>query len=228
MEKAIISRQTILYSSLEDLVHAHTSIHILQALEEHLTQFLAIPTKNKFNPTTSNADTSLHIRRAIQHQNIIGWENFTRGYISNKWAKIQQSMTTTDIKYRKRNDWNTTLVKTVLSLHQKIWQHRNQDIHGNTIAEARALARQNICQWVHDLYKHPPRLAKRYPPITNIPIEQRLRKTTQQLTDWLTRVDHQQKVTKWMETTRPPGQLSIQEAFRNMRRHGNEKQKYPP
>jgi hypothetical protein len=89
-EKAVTSHQNILYSSLDDLLKTITSIYILQALEENLTQFLAIPSMNKFNPSQIDHDINHHIRKVIQNENIIGWENFTHGYISNKWAKLQK------------------------------------------------------------------------------------------------------------------------------------------
>jgi hypothetical protein len=55
-----------------------------------------------------------------------------------------------------------------------------------------------------------------------------MRKTTQQLSDWLTRIAHQQQISLWIETARPPGQLTIQQAFQNAHRSGGGKTKYPP
>ncbi len=49
-------------------------------------------------------------------------------------------------------------------------------------------------------YNNPPCLVKCYLPVTQNPIEQRIGKTLQQLTDWLNHVSHQQKITMWIKS----------------------------
>jgi hypothetical protein len=109
-----------------------------------------------------------------------------------------------------------------------IWQDRNQTIHGKTVAESQMKAREAVIKRVNDIYKNPPRLATRYQAITQIPLEQRLHRSTQQLKDWLLRIEHQKRMTSFLNVTRPPGQLTIQQAFRNATNRSRDKVKYPP
>lgn len=100
---------------MDDLVNMNTSIFILQAFDEHLTQLLTIPSLNRFNPVKDDHDVHTHINSATKHQNKIGWENFTRGYISNKWKEIQQIMAPNTNQQRNKDNWGTALIKTALS-----------------------------------------------------------------------------------------------------------------
>ena len=109
-----------------------------------------------------------------------------------------------------------------------IWQDRNQTIHGKTVAESQMKAREAVIKRVNDIYKNPPRLATRYQAITQIPLEQRLHRSTQQLKDWLLQIEHQKRMTSFLNATRPPGQLTIQQAFRNATNRSRDKAKYPP
>jgi hypothetical protein len=67
---------------LTKLTNSNNSIHILQALEDNLSSQLSIDNKRKHIPPFINKLTHHHIRNAVKHQNIIGWENFMRGYTS--------------------------------------------------------------------------------------------------------------------------------------------------
>jgi hypothetical protein len=57
-------------------------------------------------------------------------------------------------------------------------------MHGKTASEARQKARQALLNnRVQQIYKQPPKLAKRYPVIMQIPLEDWLRKITNRLKD---------------------------------------------
>jgi hypothetical protein len=183
------------YQALDELVQLHTSIETLQTLEYKLTEFLHIASLQRFTPPTYNKGAQKTTHLALQHQNMIGWENFMCG--------IQE-------------------------LLLNLWTNRNQTIFGKDAEECRMKAREMTIQKIKLLYQHPPKLANRFPQITAILIKMRIRRTTQQMRDWLTRIEHQQKVTAFLNATQPPGQLSIQQAFRNAIDRRCDKAKYPP
>ncbi len=59
-------------------------------------------------------------------------------------------------------------------------------------------------------------------------LEDRLKKPTRYLQDWLLWVNHQIKASTFLANTRPPGQLTIQQAFANAIRQRNLAHDYPP
>jgi hypothetical protein len=93
-----------------------------------------------------------------------------------------------------------------------IWTNRNQVIHGKNAEENRMKAREATIQKVKNMYQNPPKLAPRFSPITIIPLEQRIKRSTQQLKDWMTRVEHQKKVTAFLDAT--IGLLASSQFFR--------------
>jgi hypothetical protein len=97
-----------------------------------------------------------------------------------------------------------------------------------TAEEARIKAREAVLNKVKHLYKHPPKLASRYQSIFNIPMEQRLKRTTKQLTDWLHRIQHQRHVSEVLFSTLPPGQLTLRSAYERKGYSTHRNTDYPP
>ena len=212
---------------LNKLKQSHTSIHIVQALEDNLSDHLSTENRRKYIAPFIETSRFQQVRNAVIHQNIIGWGNFTRGYISSKWRQCQTAQVSTN-KRSHMAQWGCLLVKLTLELHLQIWNDRNQAIHGKTVAESRLKARAAVLQRVKDIYDHPPRLASRFQQITQVPLDIRLCRSTQQLKDWLHRVQHHQKVTHYLNSRRLPGQLTLQQAFRNRNCNDDTKTKFPP
>lgn len=106
----------------------------------------------------------------------------------------------------------------------RTWIICNEEIHGKTILEQRQRARVAIQEKVRSIYRENPKLAPRYAAIYEIPLERRLRRSTNALITWIDRIQHPKKVSHILFTTLPPGQLTISEAYR---RHA-ERSKYPP
>ena len=81
----------------------------------------------------------------------------------------------------------------------------------------------------HTTNNKPPTLAKQYPAVTSINIERRLQRSTSQLKDWMAHLKHQIKMTELiLAQRRPPGQMTIQEAFKNATARRDAVHKYPP
>lgn len=157
------------------------------------------------------------------HQNIIGWDNFIRGYISKHWCIPTRP---TDTKSKPK--WADKLISLTLQLHKKIWEGRNTHVHGKDNEEARRKAREAILAKVASIYKNPPRLATRYPSVLSTPLEQRKKRTTAQLHEWIHRLQHQIHISNILHSTLPPGQLTLQQAYKKHGYSTHRNVDYPP
>jgi hypothetical protein len=101
-------------------------------------------------------------------------------------------------------------------------------MHGKTFKESQERLRAKITQQVTQLYHNPPKLAQRYHKITTIPLKDRLLPLTKDLMDWLDRIKHQQKMTEYIRNYRPPGQLTLKQAFANHTQILRSRHAYPP
>jgi hypothetical protein len=88
-------------------------------------------------------------------------------------------------------------------------------VHGKTISGQGQKAREAILAKVRLIYRENPKLAPRYAAIYEVPLERRLKKSTNALITWIDRVQHQRKVSQILFATLPPGQLTITETFRH-------------
>ncbi len=212
---------------LDDLVQLNTNIETLQVLEDKLTDLMRVPSSLKFIPAKHNQAQFNIAQTALKHQNIIGWHNFLCGYISTQWVK-NMSFLSSYTKQITPQAWSRKLTKLAIELYSCIWEDRNLAVHGRTVEESRRNAREAVLHKVRAIYTNPPQLASKFPKITSIPMDQRLKCTTQQLKDWLIRVDHQMKISEFIFAHRSPGQLTIQQAFNNAKKNSCGKDKYPP
>jgi hypothetical protein len=217
-------RSDILYDALHKLSEGDMPTNIAVELECHLCQTLHIPSLQYYK---SNEETDrTQVRTAVTHQNIIGWENALRGYVSSYWISKELIKGKNKRQLHKRY-WDNMMVGSLIDIHRSIWNKRNEHMHGKTTQEARTKAREAVTHRVANIYKVKPKLASRYHPIDSIPYDQRIRRTTTQLKVWLAHIQHQIKIMDLLNATKQPGQLTIQEAMQNMQR-AQEAVKYPP
>jgi len=185
-------------------------------------------TFDKFHsPKNTNPLDSLAIE-VTQSQNIIGWHNFIKGYTSKYWVNLQREAASLSECSKKQPRWDLLFTSTILDLHKKIWEDRNIFVHGKTQLESMAKLRQAVERKVRQLYDNHVKLAKRYQPITAIPLDQRLYKSTRELHNWIDCITHQKKVTAILYGTRPPGQLTLQQAYASHGIKYRQAHAYPP
>jgi hypothetical protein len=219
---ATTERTTILFEALKKLHDCGTPPLILMEFERYLCQALYVKSSLKY--TQKDSDKQHHpIKMAVRHQNLIGWDTAIRGYVSSYW--ITNGMSLHDPSHKR--GWETKIVVNLIDMHREIWAKRNEHIHGKTVQEAKIRARAAVIRQVQELYNKKSKLANRYQPIDNIPFKQLIRRTTIQLKGWIARIRHQTKVTEILFASRPPGQLTIQEAFKIMKLT-QDHYKYPP
>jgi hypothetical protein len=83
---AITYCQDRLYKFFMDLVDLNSSISILQTFEDRLTTFFNVSSPHQYLVPKRITSTCHHlITEASHHQNILGWDNFCRRYISGFW-----------------------------------------------------------------------------------------------------------------------------------------------
>jgi hypothetical protein len=116
---ATTKRQEILYKMLQKLVNSNTSIYILSRLEQELTALLHITSLNRYNPP-SDCPPKLNdcIQKAVCNQNIIGWANFLKGYISQYWITAQHSASST-VPVNEKQRWSSVISTFALDLYKQ-------------------------------------------------------------------------------------------------------------
>jgi hypothetical protein len=212
-------RQILLYNKLKELVSLGMPLVYASPLEDKLTSLLAITSKNEYRNTLIEQSTP----KAILHQNIIGWDNLLRGYASKHWQSIEAPGTNGT-----RKTWDKRITGLMIMLYKEIWEGRNNFVHGKTTEETRKKAREAVIARVRDTYKQPPNLAARYPSIFEVSLDNRLKCTTSQLTEWLQRIEHQKKVSAMIRMSLPAGQLTLKQAYQKQGYSTQRKKEYPP
>ncbi len=158
-------RSDILYDALHKLCESDMPTNIAVELECHLCQTLHIPSLQYYK---SNEETDrTQVRTAVTHQNIIGWENALRGYVSSYWISKEFIKGKNKRQLHKRY-WDNMMVGSLIDIHHSIWNKRNEHMHGKTTQEARTKAREAVIHRVANIYKVKPKLASRYHPIDSI------------------------------------------------------------
>lgn len=226
--EAADQRRKALYTCLENIARENTSSQILTCLEISLSDLLQIPSECKYKSTDSASEinTSL-ITDAQHHQSIIGWENAIRGYTSSFWLKAHLATRINNGTNKRKAPWNRILVQSLINLHRQIWHDRNVSINGTTIQEKQAKLRQKVTEKVTSIYNKNYKLAPRYQAIKAVKMEDRLRRSTRNLQDWIARVEHQINMTEYINNC-PVNQMTIIEAFNRVKQSKESACKYPP
>jgi hypothetical protein len=188
--QAMANRQSFLYKFLSTLLSAKTPIHVLSTFEYKLSITLDIqflPSFHVQNEIPSLTKTLL--MSAIRHQNIIGWDNFLRGYTSSNWTYVFQQSHTCDADHPSPH-WDKILVESCINFLQQIWSDQNTHLHGTSKMEAAQKLCELILGQVTQMYTHPPKLHSRFPKIETVPLHDCLRRSTTNLQQWLARIHH--------------------------------------
>jgi hypothetical protein len=85
---------------------------------------------------TESVNISKYLKRfhqEIQSQSLIGWRHLLLGKISQEWLKLQETSTKVTI-CRKRLSyvWGASLAEVLLKQFIKLWELRNEEVHGKT------------------------------------------------------------------------------------------------
>lgn len=150
-----------------------------------------------------------------------------RVYSSVYWNQVYQ-ISHSDNSPSFKLQWDRLLVEEAITLLWRIWSDRNNRLHGTTKDEAQQKLRDHIIGQVKQVYLSPPRLQKWYSKITDIPLSIRLKRNTTNLQRWLSRVNHQRKVSSIIRQRQANNQLSLMDAYRRAQVCIPDCRKYPP
>ena len=93
------------------------------------------------------------LRKAILHQDSLGWRSFLNGFISTKWRQtIEMRFKETNSKKSRTLWWVSRFVRKIWDLQRQLWNNRNEALvhgEGNTIhvEEITAINAEVISQW---------------------------------------------------------------------------------
>jgi hypothetical protein len=142
-KSACESRERHVYQALTELSNISTSQCILNIMEEKLCHVMRLPHRALYkNPALSSSKDA--IDRATRHQNLIGWPEFLRGFISKHWIKVHR-FTCNEAGDKKQPPWHTKITSIVLKLHKDIWEDRNNFVHGQTVTESKKEGERGDC-----------------------------------------------------------------------------------
>ena len=73
--------------------------------------------------------------RAIESQNAIGWKHLFMGHFSTEWTTTHGTFKTPSGTVREAYMWEAAIVEVSLKWFLKLWETRNNDVHGHTKTE---------------------------------------------------------------------------------------------
>lgn len=225
---ATLHRAALLEQYLSNKIKANTPTHITGVFDIKLSSLLEVPCKGRYklplNVSKTNYQTILD---ATWHQNILGWHLFLKGYISDYWRiAYWQSHGT----HSSSTDhlWAINLVSATIGMYKAIWADGDTHIHGTNWLEAQKLLRDRLIRRVPLIYAHPPKMDKPFQRVQKMPLQDHVWRSNLYLQRWLSRIEHQERVTKLILQTMPPNQPTIVEAFKRIKHQQKDSFKYPP
>jgi len=75
----------------------------------------------------------IRFHAALKSQETIGWRHLFAGKLSQEWLLLQEHSTTiTTVRKRHSSIWGASIVEIMLSQFIKLWELRNEEVHGKT------------------------------------------------------------------------------------------------
>jgi hypothetical protein len=82
---------------------------------------------------------------AILSQEQIGWRHFFAGNIIQEWLKLQANSTNKTVgKKRDCYVWGASIVKITLNYFIKLWEQRNEEVHGKTTEQQKTTRKTKL------------------------------------------------------------------------------------
>jgi hypothetical protein len=175
----------------KSLYKMHTSPPLLEAI---LQGILCWETATEYDLTAESHPSLFDLPHSqlLEHQSMIGWEQFLKGYIAKDWGVLQgryyrDQQLTHNRKFTK-NSWIQNLLLQLHYYRHRIWMVRNETLHGGITKDQKALTRKHMLQEVKALYrKNRRRIPFQERSLFQLPLRFRLKQGRQQLQLWIKR-----------------------------------------
>jgi hypothetical protein len=90
---------------------------------------------------------------AILSKEQIGWRHFFAGKITQEWLKLQADSTNKTVgKKRDCYVWGASIVEITLKYFIKLWEQRNEEVHGKTIEQQKTTRKTKLSINARKLY----------------------------------------------------------------------------
>jgi hypothetical protein len=156
--KATSYRQEAIQEFQKKLSKLKTHSKISEAIVSGLGQWaqsLGVDTPTPIVPFRGSINSMevLITQAYTVQQTDIGWLQFLQGKVSTYWSEAYTlSLPKSQNKTKKGLQWGKHLILGVWSYSKMIWEHRNKEIHGNSIHESKRKTRQKLEKEVRYFY----------------------------------------------------------------------------
>lgn len=188
------NRLSLLKQFLRVVLNIGTPVFVISTLAYKLMLTLHLPI-SKSSTRCESLDSETILWLAIQHQNIIGWDNFLRGYISQYWASLHQLSHPDSPPRQVVQNWNVQLS---IMWYPSWKEYGLEEFHGGSWKESKQKLRERVQEKVWQIYSSHHNLHRRYPDIHSVPLVMRLQQNTTSLQRWLHRIEHQSRISKYI------------------------------
>jgi len=198
---------------LDDMLHKlekqGTPNIMLQTFNYMLSLTLNLPYDKVSSQWTHDFNSIPHVLLwAIKHQNLVGWDNFMKGFISIKWKDVHMQLSRESLQHSS-TERDTQLTGAAINLSRGIGEDRNKRLYGENRKDHLVYLRSVILEQVRLVYQYPPKLHKQYARIQKVSLEDRLSRSTIHLIHWLNRIKHQKTISERLFQTQVCSQQSI-------------------
>ena len=126
------------------------------------------------------------IKKALDEQNAIGWNNFYRGRIASSWNAVQQGHCKTRNNGKQdTTKWATAIITTLWHGFLQLWEARKDDQHGRDSAQKQEKERTLLLQRTRTLYDQLDQFDREEKRFFTTPIAEWEQKPNKDIQDWL-------------------------------------------
>jgi hypothetical protein len=129
------------------------------------------------------------LSKAIEEQQLIGWDMAFRGFLSSTWLQAQHSEHPKSSIIGLRNQWIKPVIQAIWKVSLSHWEARNGTLHSNQ-AQAQQIRESSIDAKVRTQYTNKAIFATADQVLFNVPLEIHLKKSSRDKRHWLSLVAH--------------------------------------
>lgn len=169
------SSQSLLERFESKLIEINTEYFLRKYIMVHLKRWFEVyPSKRKAKKIPRD--------KAIQQQNVIGWDKFIKGMIAN--AIVDKQMYYIQERNIKQKDWTKQVILWWTQESNKIWCERNEKIHSKGISSQHTREEEEALLQVKDLYDKQFKVTMQDREIFDMNIQERIKGTAKAMTTW--------------------------------------------